>query len=59
MSVATRHAQAVRDHRYLERLATSWDGEGHDCVEIDGEVFELMRPYVSNAPSPRAGLSDD
>ena len=42
MSIAKRHAQAVEDHRYLDRIAHEFSGEGHDCVEIDAAVFELM-----------------
>jgi hypothetical protein len=42
MTISKRHAQAVIDQRYLDKLAVSWPGEGHDCVEVDAEVFDLM-----------------
>lgn len=44
MSIATKWAQAIKDHDFLERLACD-----HDCMEVDASVFTLMRE-----PRPKA-----
>lgn len=45
MGVKERWAQAIEDYDYLNTL-----GCDHDCVEIDAEVFSLMRdPSIKRA----------
>jgi hypothetical protein len=45
MGIRDRHQQAIEDHQYLNRI-----GCDHDCVEIDAEVFNLMRdPTIKRA----------